>query len=157
MVMKRLSLLYLAVLTLAGCATSDSAKEHPNPVGVYRDTSNILPVAYFWEEFALRADGSGTNRMSMVIGKSKSKPKGEINEYFESKGTWRFQGDKIVYQDTNSRIDPVGDFFLALFNPEEPRSSLSSRHVFSIDSNGDLLRIPPKGHPYYAGRFVKQD
>ncbi len=75
----------------------------------------------------------------------------------KTKGTWRVKGNKIVYQDDGMPAEPpLVDFFLATFNPKAPRASLSERHVFAIDTNGDLLRIPPRGHPYYAGRFIKQ-
>jgi hypothetical protein len=152
--MKFLPLLCLSVLLLAGCATSDSAKERPNPAGVYRETINIPRVMYAWEEFALRADGGGSQRMSMVIGKSKSKPKGEINEYFEGQGKWRFRGDKLVFRDNRTRAWPSPFIYLqSLLMPNKP---LTIEDIFEIDENGDLLRIPPIGHPYYAGRFVKQ-
>ncbi len=73
-------------------------------------------------------------------------------------GTWRIKGDKIIYQDDGKPAEPLlVDFLLTTFNPKAPRASLSERHVFAIDSNVDLLRIPPRGHPYYAGRFVKDN
>jgi hypothetical protein len=72
-------------------------------------------------------------------------------------GTWRIKGDKIIYQDDGKPAEPLlVDFLLATFNPKAPRASLSERHVFAIDTNGDLLRIPPRCHSYYAGRFVKE-
>jgi hypothetical protein len=166
-------ILSLLALLVAGCASLKETDHQPDVSGRYTepfdpDLADVYELVSR-EELEFFTDGTAVSRWkfaasSPVISVLKesqvpllTKREGGKKIYLmENKGTWRFRGDKIVYQDSESRIDPVGDFFLAVFNPKEPRSSLSSRHVFSIDSNGDLLRIPPRGHPYYAGRFVKQ-
>ena len=142
--MKLLPLLCLAVIPLAGCAASDSATERPNPAGVYRETSNIPPM-FMLEEFTLKADGSAANRLSCTITKdgkkiSAAKGKGE--------GRWYFKGKRLFYESTN--------VFTSDFEGIESPITRKMTHIFEIDANGDLLRIPPRGHPYVAGRFVKQ-
>ncbi len=160
----------MLTLAVAGCTSLENAGLRPNPSGLYVEEDEFdLSSLAGTEEFQLFQDGKGVSRLkfgatSPTIGilresrfpMTTMRRGGKKFYTVESKGRWSFKGDKLFYQDTDSRIDHIGDFFLAVFNPKEPRSSLSSRHVFSIDSNGDLLRIPPRGHPYYAGRFVKQ-
>jgi len=134
----------LAVLLLAGCATSDSAKERPSPAGVYRETTNVPPM-FIMEEFRLKPDGSGTNRLSSTLmkkGKKVSAAKGK------GQGKWYFRDKRLYYESTNV-------FTSELENIKSPITRTMT-HIFEIDANGDLLRIPPKGHPYVAGRFVKQ-
>jgi hypothetical protein len=168
--MKIPPLFCVLALALVGCSSLENTNSRPSPSGLYveEDEYDFIRTVGI-EEFEIFPDGTAVSRWkfspsSPVIAVLKesqvpllTKREGGKKIYLmENKGTWRFRGDKIVYQDSESRIDPVGDFFLAVFNPKEHRSTLSARYVFSINSNGDLLRIPPRGHPYYAGRFVKQ-
>lgn len=143
-VMNLLPLFCLAVLALAGCATSGSAKERPNPAGVYRETTDSPPM-FIMEEFTLRPDGSGTNRLSSTLvkkGKKVSAAQGR------GQGKWYFKGKRLYYESTN--------VFTSDFEGIESPITRKMTHIFEIDENGDLLRIPPRGHPYVAGRFVKQ-
>jgi hypothetical protein len=164
------ALFCIFTLAIVGCSGIEVTTPRSNPSGLYVeedefDLSNLVGT----EEIQLLQDGTGVSRRKFgatspairVLRDSRirlttTRESGNKVYVLEFKGKWKLRGDKIFYQDDKARIDHIGDFFLAVFNPKEPRSSLSARHVFSIDSNGDLLRIPPRGHPYYAGKFVKQ-
>jgi len=168
--MKLPALFCVLALAAVGCSTLENTNSRPSPSGLYvKEDEFDLGSRMGTEEIQLFQDGTGISRLKFgvtypMIGILRESRfplttirKGGKKFYaVESKGRWSFKGGKLFYQDIDSRIDHIGDFFLAVFNPKEDRSGLSSRHVFSIDRNGDLLRIPPRGHPYYAGRFVKQ-
>jgi hypothetical protein len=100
---------------------------------------------FIMEEFTLRSDGSGTNRLSSTLvkrGKKVSAAKGK------GQGKWYFKGKRLYYESTN--------LFTSELESIKSPITRTMTHIFEIDANGDLLRIPPKGHPYVAGRFVKQ-
>jgi hypothetical protein len=168
--------LFLSLLPLlvAGCASLKQTDPRPELSGRYAepvdpDLTEVYELIGS-EEFEFFPDGTAENRW--ILGKItqdisvKDIPTRIVTERRGGKkiylikdvGTWRFRGDRVIYQEDGKPVEPpIVDFLLATFNPKAPRASLSTRHVFTIDANGDLLRIPPKGHPYYAGRFAKQD
>jgi len=166
-------LLSLMALWIAGCTSLKETNPQSSLSGRYVEPRDPdLTEVYELignEEFEFFPDGTAVSRW--ILGKImrdislKDIPTRIVTERRNGKkvyvtkteGTWRMKGDKVFYQDDGKLAEPsLVDFFLATFNPKAPRAGLSSRHVFAIDTNGDLLRIPPRGHSYYAGRFVKQ-
>ena len=167
-------LLSLLALLVAGCTSIKDTNSRPALSGRYAEPvdpdSTIAHELIGKEEFEFFPDGTAVSRW--ILGKImrdislKNIPTRIVTERRNGKkvyvtkteGTWRMKGDKVFYQDDGKLAEPsLVDFFLATFNPKAPRAGLSSRHVFAIDTNGDLLRIPPRGHSYYAGRFVKDE
>jgi len=171
-------LLSLLALLVAGCTSLKETDPRPKLSGRYAepvdpDLADVYEIVGK-EEFDFFSDGRAISRW--ILGKTtrdlllkdlpahlptppvvSERRRGKTVYVIETTGTWRSEGRKIFYQDNGKPAEsPLIEFFLATFNPKAPRASLSERHVFAIDSNGDLLRIPPRGHPYYAGRFVKQ-
>ena len=168
----------LLALLVAGCSSLKETDPQPNLIGRYAEPvdPDLTEVHELIgrEEFEFFPDERAITRW--IIGKTtrdlllKDLPAhspippvvterrdGKKVYVIKTKGTWRIKGNKIFYRDDGKLVQPsLVDFLLATFNPNAPRTGLSTCHVFAIDANGDLLRIPPRGHPYYAGRFVKQ-
>lgn len=171
--MKAPLILSLLALLVAGCASLKETEPRPELSGRYAEPvdpdSTIAHELIGKEEFEFFPDGTAVSRW--ILGKItrdislKDIPTRIVTERRNGKkvyvtkteGTWRIKGDKVFYQEDGKPVQPpLVDFLFATFNPSAPRASLSTRHVFAIDANGDLLRIPPRCHSYYAGRFVKE-
>lgn len=171
--MKGPLLLSLVALLVAGCSSLEKAPARPDLSGRYAKSSDSdLPnfdKLYGTKEFEFFPDGTAVKRV--ILGKImrdivlERSPESVVTErrggkkvyMIKNAGTWRIKGDKIIYQDDGMAVaPPLVDFFRETFNLKAPRARLSSRHIFTVDANGDLMRIPPRGHAYYAGRFVKQ-
>ncbi len=175
-------LLSLLALLVAGCVSFKEADARPELSGRYGepldpDLANVYELVGR-EEFEFFPDGTAISRW--IMGKTtrdlllKDLPAhlptppvvterrdGKKVYVIKTTGTWRFEGKRLVFQGPKTSavfedVHPWPAPFTGLKSLLTPNRPKPTRYDFRIDTNGDLLRIPPRGHPYYAGRFVKQ-
>ena len=167
-------LLSLWAFLAVGCAGLKLASLQPNLIGRYAEPLDPdLTELYELigrEEFEFFPDGRAVSRR--ILGKKgrdilgtdfvvTERRGGQKIYVIKTTGTWRLEGKRLVFQGQQSLavfedVRPWPAPFTALKSLLAPNKPTPTRYDFRIDTNGDLLRLPPRGHPYYAGRFVKQ-
>jgi hypothetical protein len=167
-------ILSLLALLVAGCASLKETDHQPDVSGRYTepfdpDLADVYELVSR-EELEFFPDGRAVNRW--ILGKKMrdilgtdlvvaERRDGQKIYVIKTTGTWRFEGKRLVFQGQQSLavfedVRPWPAPFTGLKSLLAPNKPRPTRYDFRVDTNGDLLRIPPRGHPYYAGRFVKQ-
>ena len=171
--MKAPLLFSLLALLVAGCVSFKEADARPELSGRYAepldpDLADVYELIGR-EEFEFFPDGRAVNRW--ILGKKMrdilgtdlvvtERRDGQKIYVIKTTGTWRFEGKRLVFQGPKQSavfedVSPWPAPFTRLKSLLAPNKPRPTRYEFRIDTNGDLLRIPPRGHPYLAGRFVK--